>query len=1287
MTKLTHRVGLDIGGTFTDFVLYDGEQRRIALYKCLTTPHDPSIAALEGLAALTAEAGISLADVTEIVHGTTLVTNAIIERRGAPLGLLTTRGFRDSLEMGTEQRYDIYDLFLSFPEPLVPRRHRLEIGERLNRDGRVVSPLDPAEVRTAVRRLVGDGIEAVAVCFLHSYANAAHEQVVRALIAEEFPGLFVSLSSDVVAELREYPRAVTTCANAYVQPLLDRYLESLERELSARGFRGALRLMHSAGGLVAPAAARKFPIRLLESGPAGGGLATALFGKLAGEKGVISFDMGGTTAKACLVEEGRIEVASMMEAARVHRFKRGSGLPIKAPVIDMIEIGAGGGSVAAVDEVGLLRVGPHSAGADPGPACYGRGGTEATVTDANLVLGFYDPAFFLGGRMTLDRKAAMTAVGKLGDEIGLSAVEAAYGIHKVVTESMAAAARIHLVEKGKDPRAYAMVGFGGAGPAHAAGVARILGIREVIIPPASGAASCLGFLVAPLSFERVRSYPVRIAQGYDAAAINRILNELEAEGRALLAEAGITGAQVDIERTADMRLVGQMHEINVPLPAGPIGDESLDAIRAAFADVYTQRYTSLFGEAAIEAISFHVRVLGPMPELSLSRAASAVALKRRKGSRQVWFGNGFVESGVYDRYALMAGDKIEGPAIVEEREATTIVPPGDSLRVDDNLNLRLSIGVAAPPQALVAQGTPLSQAIARIEADPISLEIMWSRLVTVVDEMWLTVIRTAFSLIISEAQDFACELLDAKGEPLVHSPRAMPVFNLCLPRAVKALLAKFPPETLLPGDVLVTNDPWLCAGHLFDIAVLTPVFRDGRLVGLVGTVGHVSDIGGTKDSLKAREIFEEGIQIPPMKLFRAGVANEDLFTLLAENVRNPLQVLGDVHSFVAANAVGAERLTAFMSEYGIHDLEALAAVLQGRSEKAMREAIDAMPDGVYTSEVWNNPLGTPMRYPVKLTVRGDTIEVDFEGAPPQLPQGGLNCTLNYSASHATYPLKCMLTPNVRGNAGCYRAFTVKAPEGSVLNCDKPMAVNLRTRTGWYIAPNIFIALAKAAPGRVQAATGLPVAITIYGRDAAGQIYSDHLFMGGGQGGSESGDGVSALLWPTSAANTSIELLEQRVPVLVTEKAYVPDSGGPGRHRGGLGQRVSVRKLDADGLPTLCSVYPEGVGIEVPGLFGGKPGRSARGVVRDAAGAIIQDCGTGQLVSTTTDQEIVEVCLSGGSGFGSPFERPLAAIARDLAEGYVTPEGAMRDYGAVIGSDGKLDMAQSARRREPGTAAE
>jgi len=1280
-----YRAGLDIGGTFTDFVLYDGERRRISLHKCLTTPHDPSVAALAGLGELAAQAGFAVGDIGEIIHGTTLVTNAIIERRGAKVGLLTTQGFRDVLEMGTEQRYDIYDLFLKFPEPLVPRSRRLEIPERMDARGRVVTPLDLDAVRVAARRLADDGVEAIAVCFLHAYRNPAHERAAAEALRREFPQLAVSLSCEVVAELREYPRAVTTCANAYVQPLMASYLARFEQELAARGFRGRLNLMHSAGGLISPASARAFPIRLIESGPAGGGLATALFGARAGQHDVLAFDMGGTTAKSCLVEGGRIEVAAMMEAARVHRFKRGSGLPIKAPVIDMIETGAGGGSIAEIDEVGLLRVGPRSAGADPGPACYGRGGSEPTVTDANLVLGYYDPAFFLGGRMALDRCAAMRAVARIGERLGL---EAAWGIHKVVTESMAAAARIYVVEKGKDPRRYALVGFGGAGPAHAAGVARILGIGAVIVPLASGAASCLGFLAAPLSFEHARSHPVRLVPGLDSRTVNRILAELDQDGRALLAEAGVAPSEMTIERSADMRLVGQMHEINVPLPAGAIDATSLDAVRAAFADVYAQRYTAVYADAAVEVISFRVRVVGPVPPLDLEQTeAAAPGRTKHKGVRQAWFGDGLVEAAVYDRYALEPGDRIEGPAIVEEREATTVVPPGDRLTVDAHLNLRIAVAVAAPASARVTTDTPLAQAVRRIEADPIALEIMWSRLVTVVDEMWLTVCRTAFSLIISEAQDFACELLDAKGETLTHSPRAMPVFNLCVPRTVKALLAKYPPETLRPGDVLVTNDPWLCAGHLFDIAVLSPVFVDDRLVGLVGTVGHVSDIGGTRDSLKAREIYEEGLQIPPMMLYRAGAPNEDLFELIRENVRNPAQVLGDVHSFVAANAVGAERLMAFMHEYGMHDLEALAAVLQGRAETAMREAIRALPNGTYSNEVWNNPLGTPLRYPLKLTVAGEAIELDFAGAPPQLAQGGLNCTLNYTAAHATYPLKCLLTPSVRGNAGCYRPFTVKAPAGSALNCDKPMAVNLRTRTGWYIAPNVFGALAKAAPERVQAATGLPVAVNIYGREPDGTVYSDHLFMGGGQGGSAGQDGVSALLWPTSAANTSIELFEQRVPVLVVEKTYVADSAGPGRSRGGLGQRVTLRKRDADGQPTLASVYPEGVAIEASGLFGGGAGRSARGLVRDASGAVARDCGTGELVTLKSGREVVEVSLSGGSGFGDPRTRPLAAVSRDLAEGFITSEGAERDYGAVVDRDGKVDAAASERRRELGTAAE
>ncbi len=1257
----TLRLGFDIGGTFTDFVLSDPATGALRLHKRLTTPDDPAVGALAGLRHIVAEAGAAFTDVADIVHGTTLVTNAVIERRGARLGLITTAGFRDVLEAGTEQRYDIYDLFLRFPAPLVPRHRRLEVTERIDRDGRVLTPLDREGVRQAARALQADGVQAVAICFLHAYREPKHEQEAAAIVAAELPGIAVSVSSAVVAEIGEYARCVTTCANAYVQPLMATYLHRLEQELRHAGFGGALRLMHSAGGLLSVAAARELPIRLLESGPAGGARAAALLGARAGHADLLAFDMGGTTAKACLIEDGQAQVAPMLEAGREQRFKKGSGLPIKAATVDMIEIGAGGGSIAAIDEVGLLRVGPHSAGAAPGPACYGQGGSQPTVTDANLVLGYYDPAFFLGGTMALDAAAARAALARVADPLGLSVEQAAWGIHKVVVESMADAARVYLVERGRDPRRYAMVGFGGAGPAHAAEVARALGMAEVMVPPASGAASALGFLAAPLSASRVRSLPMRLAPGLDLAAVEAALQALEAEARAELASGGVTSG-VTVQRMADMRLVGQMHEIAVELPAAALTRDSLPALTRAFTTAYTARYAALQPGGAVEAVNLRVTLTGPIPSVSLSEQGASGGAAR-KGERLAWFGDGSVTATVYDRYALRDGSVVHGPAIVEEREATTVIAPGDVLRVDAAGNLRIAVG-APSTMALVRPGMTHAEARAAIEADPIALEIMWSRLTTVVDEMWLTIIRTAFSLIIAESQDFACELLDPQGETLAHSPRAMPVFNLTLPRAVKALLARFPADTLQPGDMLVTNDPWLCAGHLFDIAVVSPVFRDGRVVALVGTVGHVADIGGTRDSLRAREVFDEGLQIPPMKLARAGVDNEDLFTIIAENVRNPSQVVGDIQAFMAANRIGAQRLMAFMDEYGLADLSALAAVVQDRAEQAMRAAIRALPDGDYSSSVEFSPVDATLTLPLRLTVAGDTIAIDFAGAPPQLAQGGVNSTMNYTAAHATYPLKCMLTPQVRGNAGCYRPFRVTAPEGSIVNCTRPAAVASRTRTGWYLAPAVFRALAEAAPGAVQSPTGLPVAVNVSGRDAAGTLYADHLFMGGGQGAGARGDGKSGLLYPTSAANTAIEVFEARVPVLVEEKTFLADSGGAGQSRGGLGQRVRFRKLYDDGLPALAALFPEGAKAVLPGLAGGQPGCRAFAGVRRPDGSLLHDCGAGELVSLTSPEQVAEIVFAGGAGYGDPHRRSAQNVAADLQDGRITEAAARNVYGAA-----------------------
>jgi 5-oxoprolinase (ATP-hydrolysing) len=557
--------------------------------------------------------------------------------------------------------------------------------------------------------------------------------------------------------------------------------------------------------------------------------------------------------------------------------------------------------------------------------------------------------------------------------------------------------------------------------------------------------------------------------------------------------------------------------------------------------------------------------------------------------------------------------------------------------------------------------------------DPVSLEILWSRLINIAEECWITIWRTAFSMIIGEAQDFGCELLDAKGQTLAHSPRSMPVFNLTLPRAVQALIERFPPATLEEGDVLITNDPWICAGHLFDVAVVSPVFRRSQIVGLVGSIAHCSDVGGTRDSLTAREVYEEGLQIPPMKLYRRGEPNDDLLRLIRQNVRIADMVLGDVHAQVGANEVAARRLVAFMEEYGLEDLSELAWTVQDRTERAMREAITALPDGEYVGSAGSDGVGEPIELPVRAVVRGDEISVDWSGAPAQLERGGINCTLSYTTAHTAYALKCLLTPDVPSNAGCFRPFSVSAPEGSILNCQYPAAVNQRTVTGWSCGPAIFSALAQALPDQVQAFTGLPMGASAYGRGPDGRTFNDHLFQGGGQGASAHGDGKSALLFPTSAANTSVEMFESRTPLVVEKKELIADSGGQGRHRGGLGQRVQVRKLHDDGNPVLMGLHPQGMLVETPGLFGGRAGRRAN-VRLDEGRDTVEGMDLGGLAELRRTSQLLTIELAGGSGYGDPMERPVHEVQRDLEESLISADGA-RAYGCDVDGSG------TARRTE------
>jgi 5-oxoprolinase (ATP-hydrolysing) len=546
------------------------------------------------------------------------------------------------------------------------------------------------------------------------------------------------------------------------------------------------------------------------------------------------------------------------------------------------------------------------------------------------------------------------------------------------------------------------------------------------------------------------------------------------------------------------------------------------------------------------------------------------------------------------------------------------------------------------------------------EFDPATLEILWSRLVNITEECWVTIWRTAFSMIIGEAQDFGCELLDARGESLAHSPRSMPVFNLTLPRAVNALLERFPPGTLEPGDLLATNDPWICAGHLYDVALVAPVFRGCHLVGLVGSIAHCSDVGGSLDALSVREIYEEGVQIPPIKLHRAGVPNLEVYELIRANVRQADMVIGDLHAQIAASNVGVDRLLRLMDEYGLEELTELATVIQARAEGAMRDAIRAIPDGVYRHEVEFEALGSKLRLPVRIEAREDELFVDWSGAPPQVDRGGINCTYSYTAAHTAYALKCLLTPEIPSNAGDFRPMHVSAPEGSILNCTYPAPVNVRTMTGWYCAPAVFGALAPALPGRVQGFTGMPMGAGVYGREQDGRAFNDHLFQGGGQGAGEACDGKSALLFPTSAGNTSVEMFETRTPMLVECKELIPDSGGPGRHRGGLGQRMRVRKLYDDGQPAFVGLHPQGIEVETPGLFGGRAGRRAA-IELEEGSHVRGHRELGGLAELRRPGQVLTIELAGGSGYGDPAERPAAEVERDLEEQLITPDG-VADYG-------------------------
>jgi N-methylhydantoinase A len=688
-------LGIDIGGTFTDIVVYDHLAGTHAASKVLTTHDDPARGVIDGTRGVLAGHRIAAASIRRVVHATTLFTNALIERKGAVTGLITTEGFRDSLEIGRERKYELYDLQIRNPVPLVPRNLRLEASGRIGADGAEITPLAGAEVAERAHMLVQAGAESIAIVFLNAYANAAHEQAAARIVRDLYPRIAVTTSADVVAEIREFERASTAVANAYVKPLADRYLDRMASELDALGICAPLLLMLSNGGLTHVEEAKRTPVQLLESGPAAGALAAAYFG--AEDRNLLAFDMGGTTAKLSLIDDGQPLLAYGFEAARQKRFVEGSGLPIRISTIELIEIGAGGGSIAHTDEIGLLKVGPESAGSQPGPACYALGGTQPTVTDANLLLGILNPDYFAGGTMRIDLAAARAAVAALASQLGLSVEKTAWGIHDVVSENMASAARVHIAERGRDPRRYSLLTTGGGGPVHGYYVAKKLGLKQLICPPSAGVASALGLLAAPARIDRVATVNMALQAG-DFAALERVFMRLEDEAKSVIAATGLALTELQVARAGDGRFVGQGFNLVFDLPPGPYdrGDAAAttQSLAASFERAYREKFARTPPQVAMELVNIRVTVTAPIPGSALSAAVAPAGAAITQARRAVYFpeAGDYLDTLVLQREQLPAGFAFSGPALVEEAGSTLVVGPGAQARVAASGNIVVALG-------------------------------------------------------------------------------------------------------------------------------------------------------------------------------------------------------------------------------------------------------------------------------------------------------------------------------------------------------------------------------------------------------------------------------------------------------------------------------------------------------------------------------------------------------------------------------------------------------------------
>ena len=1274
------RVGVDTGGTNTDLVAID-EDGGIVVAKRPSTAAAPEIGVLNALDG----SGIAPDAVRHFVLGTTIATNARLQGTGARVIYLATAGFEDIPLIGSISRPHAYDLSWRRPEPGVARRDCLGVRERIDYHGHVITALEDAEIARVLDEVAavlgenGNGTNgmgaacSVAVNFLFSYRNPAHEAALGAALRERFPGLPVSLSHEVAPIWREYHRATTTILAASVRPILQSFITDLERELEARSLPARLAIMKSNGGQMLSERAPDRTAEIFLSGLAGGVIGGHYFAAAEGAENAVTFDMGGTSCDVGMIEGG--------DYRSVPQIDLDWGIHVVAPHIDFTTIGAGGGSIAYVGQDGLLKVGPQSAGAEPGPACYGKGGTEPTVTDANVVLGRIDPDYFLGGRMPLDSAAARTAVATVAEPLGLTVEAAALTIVETVNDNMATAVRRVTIERGLDYRDFDLIAFGGAGPVHGAELARAVGMRRTLVPPYPGLCSAFGTVVADVRVEKSRTVAFRS----DTMALGDIADayrSLEEQAVRELLEEGFEGEPV-IARSASARYRLQSHEIELPVTPSVLAGTAAQLVETFHAE-HERRFDFKTPGHPVEIVRLTVLALGAsapprLPGLEPGEAPEPAA------RRAVWFrGAGAVETPVYQREALGAGITMKGPAVILEEDSTVIVAPDDRLIVHGSGVLEIA------PASGARRARPQGKSAAE---DMVTLNVIRNRLDAICDEMDLEALRTAHSPLFSESKDFSCMLFNRDLE-LISQAQNNPAIICAGLNTVPFVVEELGEDYFEPGDVVVHNDPYRGSCHMPEHMLLEGIFVDGELVGYAAIIAHIAEIGGMVPgsfAVTASEVYQEGLRLPPIKLMKRGEHVEELWKVILANHRTPDATFGDFHAMLASLKVAGRRFPELIRDYGVDTIEAATKALMAASERWMREQIKAIPDGTYSFEdrYEDDPRNsTPHVFRVDVTVDDDEILVDYSRSDKQV-DAAINLT--YVATAAASYTGILQSINIRDvplNQGVFRTITMICPPGSLLNVEHPgSSVGGNSDGQPRVINAIWGAMSQALPERTCAADGGTNCLLPMGgvHPETGEYFAHLHLEGGGWGARHDADGNANLFCAhgSTIEITPIEILESRFPLLHHACALRPDSGGPGRNRGGLSvmRRVSVyaKELTVSALSDRHFVGPWG-------LFGGKEGGTQAFRVKRVGDTEFRTFSEAFGLESPTKFDNVKVHegdellleAPGGGGYGDPLERAPARVLADVLDRNVTREAAESAYGVVLAaSNGSLALDEAA----------